>query len=252
MSSQENTQKGIWKKIGEWIAGRKWLTGRVISPIDDVNRKNKEKLNQISDHWKLHDLISKTDCKESIPDPTGAFMKYGVSLRILLTQMRRVKWCFHFTRNNPNHTKRFYFRLKAIVGLENWNRISPDVRQAWEDAANHFDMQFGLVRAWTMTPWVLDAKMPEIPDPDKKLKEAIDAFKIEKDQQENEATKWNEVEKMMKKLEVKHEGMRAEVEKRKEIAQGKAQTIEKALRSLDEIQTEWNKKQAQPKEDSVQ
>lgn len=236
----------------KWMAGRKWLTGRWISPIDDENRNNKDKLNQISDHWKLHELIGKTDCKESMKEPTAALMQYGVSLRILVTQMRRVKWWFHFTRNNPSHTKRFYFRLKAIVGLENWNRVSPDMRQAWEDAANRFDMQYGLVRAWAMTPWVLDAPKPETPDPDKKLNEAIEAFKREKDHQDHEAAKWSEVENLMKEQEADHEGMRAEVEKRKEIARGKAQIVENALKRLEEIQKEWNKKQAQPKEDAVQ
>ena len=158
------------------------MRGRIISPINDENRKNKEELNQIGDHWKLHDLIRKTDCKESIENPTAAFMKYGVSLRILVTQMRRVKWCFHFTRNNPNHTKRFYFRLKAIVGIDKWPLVSPDVRQAWEDAANRFDMQYGLVRAWAMTPWVLEPNSKlEKPNDPPFLQELIDSVNAQKD-----------------------------------------------------------------------
>ena len=122
------------------------------------------KIEYTSDKTILHLLLNYKNQKklryfkyygDKIPEN---WAKKSARLRILLRQMRRVKWWFHFTRNNPNHTKRFYYRLKAIVGLENWDKIHPDIRQAWEDAANRFDVQFGLVRAWTMTPWVLETE----------------------------------------------------------------------------------------------
>lgn len=89
-------------------------------------------------------------------------------LKELKRKMRRIKWCFHFTRNNPNHTAQFYFRLREIVGPKDWDNLRPDIRQAWEDAANSFDRQYGLVLAWLEHP---EALKPDT-DREKKVKAA--------------------------------------------------------------------------------
>ncbi len=70
-------------------------------------------------------------------------------LKKLLRAMRRVKRFFHFTRNNPCHTQRFYHEfIEAIGGYGKWQNLRPEIRSAWNAAAGSFDKQYGLVKAW--------------------------------------------------------------------------------------------------------
>ena len=89
---------------------------------------------------------------ESSTEPGGTAITHKEittsDLGQLLNDMRIVKWVFHFTRNNPMHTKRFYYALISKVGLDNWKKCDLEIRLAWEEAANCFDLQFGLVKAW--------------------------------------------------------------------------------------------------------
>ena len=226
-----------------------------LKTYDQRMSQDVEKFNNTPDKTKLHilRLLKKENRIEYKYDKhtcADILKKNGTSLRILITQMRRVKWFFHFTRNNPNHTKRFYFRLKAIVGLDKWHLVSPDVRQAWEDAANRFDMQFGLVRAWAMTPWVLETPQKN-PDPAAQLKKEMEAFNQEKENLEREAEKWRDTEKLIKNHKVEHVDMKIEVEKEKAIAEAQIQIVNDALSSLKKIQDEWNQKQTRPKEEKI-
>ena len=66
-------------------------------------------------------------------------------LKALRKEMKKVNMCHHFTRNKPEYTKRFYYDLKSKVGLANWKKCDPEIRLAWEEAANSFDMQYCLV-----------------------------------------------------------------------------------------------------------
>lgn len=66
----------------------------------------------------------------------------------LRRKMHRIKWLFFFTRNRRYHTAYFYNFLKADVGYENWKYLPREVREQWDAAADSFDRQYGLVRAW--------------------------------------------------------------------------------------------------------
>ena len=126
-------------------------------------------------------------------------------LKKLRWQMWRVKWFFHFTRNNPNHTKRFYYRFKSIITTDKWKNISPDIRQAWEDAANRFDIQYGLVKAWaeayTNPAEFIESyqSKQEGPNQDEKLQSVIDDFEKARKKQEEEIENWGKMEEEINK-----------------------------------------------------
>lgn len=56
----------------------------------------------------------------------------------------------HFIRNNPCHTQRFYHEfIEAIGGYDEWQKLRPEIRSAWNAAAGSFDKQYGLIKAWS-------------------------------------------------------------------------------------------------------
>ena len=90
-------------------------------------------------------------------------------LKKLRYAMLRVKWLFHFTRNNPCHTQRFYQAfIEEIGGYDEWHKLRPEIRNAWNAAAGSFDKQYGLVKAWRRIEFkgkpYLDGKTRNEPD----------------------------------------------------------------------------------------
>lgn len=65
-------------------------------------------------------------------------------------EMQTVSFRLHFTRNNPCHTQRFYHEfIEAIGGYDEWQKLRPEIRSAWNAAAGSFDKQYGLIKAWS-------------------------------------------------------------------------------------------------------
>ncbi|MBQ4428822.1 MAG: hypothetical protein II871_03525 [Clostridia bacterium] len=110
------------------------------------------------------------------------WLKY--KLKKLRYAMWRVKWLFHFTRNNPCHTQRFYHEFIKTIGLDEWKKLNPEMRNAWNAAAGSFDKQYGLVKAWRGIEFkgepYLDGKTRNEPDVEelnnkaKKLEKLVD------------------------------------------------------------------------------
>lgn len=125
---------------------------------------------------------------EKLKNEIGKYIKKlndWKSLSVLFKDMRRVKWCFHFTRNNPNHTKRFYHELINIVGYDNWQGIRHDIRQSWEEAANRFDMQYGLVKSWYYVLKKYHYNALRIQTPPEKAMDAVDGLNKKMDDIKN-------------------------------------------------------------------
>ena len=147
------------------------------------------------------------------------------SLKSLRRQMRRVKWYFHCTRNNPVHTEHFYFALKAIAGLDNWNCVRPDVRQAWEDASRRFDMQYGIVKALAANPEALLPIEPAGQAPENQprwlseLCEKIDG-------------QTNSVDELRKQLNLSYEDYRKKLDEMDQVAQDALDVAEKSMKTL--------------------
>lgn len=70
------------------------------------------------------------------------------------------RWLFFFTRNNPIHTNRYYYRFIEIVGSERY-LSSPLVRNEWDGARCSFDKMYGLVAEWRKSFDILNGEEPQ-------------------------------------------------------------------------------------------
>lgn len=69
------------------------------------------------------------------------------SIKKLKLKMDAVFFHFYCFRNNSRNLTFAYLYFIAIFGFDNWDRVIPNVKNAWEMARNDFDKMHGIVRS---------------------------------------------------------------------------------------------------------
>lgn len=72
----------------------------------------------------------------------------NIDLKKLYWKAWRLNYLWHPFRNNPRNANAIYYGLKYCVGLENWEKINPDVRNSWDSAVFSFDKLFGQLKVY--------------------------------------------------------------------------------------------------------
>lgn len=72
----------------------------------------------------------------------------NIDLKKLYWKAWRLNYLWHPFRNNPRNANAIYYGLKYCVGLENWKKINPDVRNSWDSAVFSFDKLFGQLKVY--------------------------------------------------------------------------------------------------------
>ncbi len=65
----------------------------------------------------------------------------------ILRRMFWAKWIVHFTRNNARSRYFYYHAFIGWVGRDNWSKVEPKIRNAWEEALSSFDKQYGVMKS---------------------------------------------------------------------------------------------------------
>ena len=72
--------------------------------------------------------------------------KSVLSINELRRRMRTTNTFFHFSRNNPRNTARYYYVF--IYKLSNeWEYLDEKITAAWISSKNSFDKLYGVIRA---------------------------------------------------------------------------------------------------------